>query len=115
VKFSLRFPRGVIDENETSLNAAKRELLEETGFKAKKLIRLSGEYYPNPTVMEEKWSVFVATDLSEVKGYEKDSYEDWGVVSLSVEEVEQKIRKNEIFDASAIIAFYMYKLMSSSY
>lgn len=110
VKFSLRFPRGVIDKGENLKDAAKRELLEETGYETRKLLELSVAIHPNPAVIHEKWHVFIASDLIEVKNYKKDSFEDWGLVELTENKIESEIKKGKIIDASAAVAFYLYKL-----
>ena len=49
---------------EDPLITAKRELEEETGFVAKKLISL-GEYYPSPAILDERISLYLALELKE--------------------------------------------------
>jgi ADP-ribose pyrophosphatase len=53
---------GRIDEGESELVAAKRELLEETGFSARKWKRLF-RYYASPGFLAETMSLYLATDL----------------------------------------------------
>lgn len=113
ISFSLRFPRGVINKSENSEETAKRELLEETGHKAGEIKKISSFVYPNPAVIKERWDFLIAKDLEKVKNYTKDKFEDWGMVELSGEEIEKKIKTGEINDASAIVAFYLYKLSVS--
>lgn len=110
VEYSLRFPRGVIDKGENLEDAAKRELLEETGYETKKLSDLLGTVHPNPAVIQEKWQVFLANELKEVKHFKKDPFEDWGLVELTENKIESEIKKGKIVDASATVAFYLYKL-----
>src|SRR6516164_1084845 len=55
-------PAGKLDPGETPLQAAKRELIEETGYRArhwKKLI----SFFPSPGYVAEKMTIFLATDL----------------------------------------------------
>src|SRR6185437_4262303 len=59
-------PAGKIDPGETVLQAARRELGEETGYRAKKWQKL-GEFYPSPGFLAEKMTIFLATDLTEGK------------------------------------------------
>jgi ADP-ribose pyrophosphatase len=56
-------PAGRIDEGETALQAAKRELQEETGYKARRWSKLL-EYFPSPGYLAEKMTLFVAQELT---------------------------------------------------
>ena len=46
------------------LQAAKRELIEETGLRAKKWKKLVS-FFPSPGYVEEKMTIFLATDLTQ--------------------------------------------------
>lgn len=59
---SLEFPGGVADDSEDTAVTAKRELLEETGFKAGRLTRL-GTVSPNPALFKNRYHVYLAEDL----------------------------------------------------
>lgn len=62
-QFMWELPAGRIDEGEEELPAAKRELLEETGYSAKKWKRVLF-YYPSPGFMDETMAVYLATGLT---------------------------------------------------
>jgi ADP-ribose pyrophosphatase len=55
-------PAGRIDPGEQELTAAKRELLEETGYTARKWKRIL-KFYASPGFVAETMSVFLATSL----------------------------------------------------
>ncbi|MGA9544443.1 MAG: NUDIX hydrolase [Candidatus Sulfotelmatobacter sp.] len=55
-------PAGRIDPGENALHAAKRELLEETGYTAKNWRRIL-HFYASPGFVAETMSVFLATGL----------------------------------------------------
>src|SRR6185437_1888018 len=57
-------PAGRLDPGETPLKAAKRELEEETGVKAKKWIKLAS-FYASPGYVAEKMNLFLALDLKQ--------------------------------------------------
>ncbi len=59
------FPAGGKDEGEDELSAAKRELLEETGYAAREW-KLALHFYVSPGFLEETMAVFLARDL--IKG-----------------------------------------------
>ncbi len=56
-------PAGRIDPGEQELAAAKRELLEETGYQASKWKRIL-KFYASPGFVAETMAVFLATGLS---------------------------------------------------
>jgi ADP-ribose pyrophosphatase len=55
-------PAGLIDENLTPLEAAKKELKEETGYTAQNWISL-GSFFPSPGSTNERIHLFAALDL----------------------------------------------------
>ncbi len=55
-------PAGRIDEGETELAAAKRELIEETGYRAKHWKRILN-FYASPGFLGETMSIYLATGL----------------------------------------------------
>ena len=61
-QFLLELPAGRIEPGETPLAAAKRELIEETGFRAKRWSRLV-RYYASPGFLAETMQIFLAEDI----------------------------------------------------
>ena len=64
-------PAGRIDPGESHLAAAKRELLEETGFTARKW-QSALKFYPSPGFLDELMHVFLARDLQAGKARPED-------------------------------------------
>ncbi|HET7891297.1 MAG TPA: NUDIX hydrolase [Candidatus Sulfotelmatobacter sp.] len=63
-QFLWELPAGRIDPGESELQAAKRELLEETGYTATKWKRIL-KFYASPGFVAETMAVFIATGLRE--------------------------------------------------
>lgn len=56
-------PAGRIDDGESELAGAKRELMEETGFRAKKWKRVL-RFYASPGFLDETMAIYLARDLA---------------------------------------------------
>lgn len=80
------FPAGLVEEGEDPLEAAKRELFEETGAVAEKWTLL-GNVSPNSAFMDNRQYFYFAEDLS-IKGEQHlDLNEQIDVLSIPVDEV----------------------------
>jgi ADP-ribose pyrophosphatase len=106
-KFLWELPAGKIDPGENALQAAKRELIEETGYRAKKWKKLA-EFYPSPGYVEEKMTIFLASELSAGEATPMDD-ERIETKWFSKKELKKRIRNNSIVDGKTMIAFLHWK------
>ena len=100
-------PAGKLDAGETALRAAKRELIEETGYRArtwKKLI----SFYPSPGYVSEKMTIFLATGLTAGEAQPMDD-ERIETRWFSAKEVEHMIRTNKIEDGKTVVGYFVWK------
>lgn len=95
-------PAGKIDRGEHALDTAKRELQEETGYKAKQWRHLA-TMHPCIGYSNERIEIFLAQELSFV-GNGLDEEEFVEVVELSLADAMLAIRDGDITDAKSIAA-----------
>jgi ADP-ribose pyrophosphatase len=96
-------PAGRLDEGEKPLEAARRELLEETGYQARKWKKLVS-YWPSPGFVAEKMTIFLATGLTagEAHPMEDERIEcRW----FKRKELDKMIRDGKIEDGKTILGF----------
>jgi ADP-ribose pyrophosphatase len=100
-------PAGRLDPGESPLRAARRELEEETGYRAKKWKKLV-MFYPSPGYVGEKMTIFLATELTagEPKPMEDERIETrW----FTAKEIEDGIRSGKIVDGKTMIGYFNWK------
>ncbi|QNH61161.1 NUDIX hydrolase [Hymenobacter sediminicola] len=92
----LELPGGVVDEGETCvLEAARRELLEETGY-ASDTVEPLLEVFDNPTKDTNSLSFFLARDVRQIAEQHLDETENIEVVQVPLHEVEGLVLRGEI-------------------
>ncbi len=88
-------PGGMVDPGEAPLAAARRELLEETGF-ASEHWRELGTVEPNPAFQDNLLHMFLAEDARKIAEPNLDEGEDIQIVSWSEQQVLSGIARGEI-------------------
>ncbi len=106
-RVELEIPGGVINNNESVIDAGCRELLEETGYVGKKA-HLIGEVCPNPALQKNRCYTVLVEDAEHVSQQMLDETEDIEVKTLPVKKVYEAIRKGQIHHGLVINALYFY-------
>ncbi len=100
-------PCGVVEEGEHPLDAAKRELQEETGFGGGEWSKLM-ELCPNPGSQNNKSHSYLAIGVEKVSEQKLDSTEDLEVYELDPEYVKSLLLDNQIIQALMAGPLYKY-------
>jgi ADP-ribose pyrophosphatase len=102
-------PAGKLDAGEKPLQAAKRELVEETGYRAKKWTKLAS-FFVSPGYVQERMTIYLATELTagEATPMEDERIEaKW----FKRKEVAKMIDDGEIDDAKTIVGYYRWRAL----
>lgn len=104
-KYELAFPKGVIDSGESALEAANRELQEETGYAAKELYWLRSMSLA-PGYFGSQIDVVFAQDLyaSSLVGDEPEPLE---VIAWPLEDIEQLLEQPDFTEARSVAALFL--------
>ena len=103
----LEFPAGKKELNEDSIETAKRELMEETGYKANTLLFL-GSYYPTCGYTNEIIDLYFAKDLEYV-GQHLDEDEFLNVTEMNLEKIIELCNNGTIVDGKTMALAYKVK------
>lgn len=103
----VEIPAGKLDPGEDPLDAAKRELEEETGYKAENL-KLVHSFYTSPGFADELIHLYFTDQLT--KGtLQLDEDEFLENDAITLEEAKAYIAEQRISDAKTILAVYVWE------
>jgi ADP-ribose pyrophosphatase len=99
-------PAGTIEPGEEPLECAKRELEEETGYRAREWRKLA-EFYTTPGFCDERMLLFLARGLEPRPGARPAEEESLEVRAFTFAEAKQMLLRGELEDAKTIIGLVM--------
>lgn len=102
-------PAGIIDKKETPYQTAIRELEEETGLKARKLIKL-GAFYSSPGFTDELTTIFLAKEIKKTR-QKLDPDENITLKTFSISSLLKKIKEKKLTDSKTVMGI----LITASY
>ena len=105
-QFLLELPAGRIEPGEAPLAAAKREMIEETGFRARRWTLLT-KYFASPGFLGEWMQIYLARDIREGQATPEDD-EHIEIVRKPLSEAMKLVAANKIHDGKTIIGLSLY-------
>jgi ADP-ribose pyrophosphatase len=105
----IELPAGTIDPGEDPIETAHRELVEETGYHAGRMEKLS-EFFMSPGILHERMHLFLATELERGKtALEKGEEIETEVVDWNT--AMNMVGSGKIHDAKTLVGLLMYDRM----
>ncbi|MDR2018739.1 MAG: NUDIX hydrolase [Syntrophobacterales bacterium] len=106
-KITLEIPGGLVDESDPE-DAARRELLEETGYRGERVTYL-GSTNPNPAVFNNLCHTYLIEGVRKVSEMNLDPDEDIEVELVPVSKIPSLLKDGTINHALVIVAFHFFQ------
>jgi ADP-ribose pyrophosphatase len=111
-QYLIELPAGRVEPKEAPLAAAKRELIEETGYRAKRWTLLT-KYFASPGFLGEWMQIYLARDIREGTATpEPDEHIE--VFRLKLSEALALVAANKIHDGKTLIGLMLYNAARQS-
>jgi len=104
-QITLEIPGGMIDLEETSTIAGRRELLEETGYCGDELVFL-GRNHPNPAIQSNICDTFLSLNVQQTQVPIFNSTEEVAIRLIPIKNIPALIKSGLITHALVIVAFH---------
>ncbi|HVZ80134.1 MAG TPA: NUDIX hydrolase [bacterium] len=109
---SLEVPGGAVDPQESPLEAAKRELREETGYEADEW-HLLGDVRPNPAILDNHCHLYLALGARPAGELRLDEAEELEVSLHDLERIPGLVQSGRIHHSLVLAAFLLLDLFKA--
>lgn len=106
---TLEIPGGIVDPGEDPAEAAARELIEETGYRAAG-VRPLGSLNPNPALFANRVHTFLAEGVERVADVMNGPLEETVVELVPAGQLPERVRRGEIDHALVVAALHWWSL-----
>jgi ADP-ribose pyrophosphatase len=106
-QFLLELPAGRVEPGESTLAAAKREMIEETGYRAKRWTLLT-KYFASPGFLGEWMQIYLAREIRDGRA-QPEADEQIEVVRMPLSEALALVSANQIHDGKTLIGLMLYE------
>lgn len=108
-RLTLETPGGIIDPGESPAQAAARELIEETGYRAADVVCLGG-VNPNPALFGNRLHVFLGRDATRVAEIQSGPTEETAVELVAPDDLRRLVLDGEVDHALVVAALSLLDL-----
>jgi ADP-ribose pyrophosphatase len=105
-QFLLELPAGRVEPGESTLAAAKREMIEETGYRAKRWTLLT-KYFASPGFLGEWMQIYLAREIRDGRA-QPEADEQIEVVRMPLSEALALVSAHKIHDGKTLIGLMLY-------
>lgn len=95
-------PAGIVEDHETSRQAAVRELKEETGYTSEDWVSM-GYVEPNPAFFNNKCHLWLAKDATKTQSPQLDVGENIHAVEMSTRDLKKEIKEGRLRHSLALV------------